>query len=347
MDSRKVLYFLELLNNETSGHADELAELFSRALDENEDVVRLKSLLTDYVYYREGGDTLKEKGSEIIEAVYSAPAKALETLPHLKHMLERIEKEVEICDELMRSPFPFNDIISVLKKKDTMAYLSVLKTIAGASVYLMMLYGGMEPTRALTWADTGGIQEMVHAVNAELLPALCRVKRPEYSWVIRRKRLGGKALLGGDGYVLSYESARSVETVCRNLNKEPIGTHAFLNVSAYESGTYDVPFCWGTGNIISITPDNALLSLQKDVATKLRAPQGAELYRKLPTPFECVKQLADGRIFCISPENLLLAMNQWEMGYEIEKRKQTHNCLICGKHIAGNRLACSSHFITG
>ena len=29
MDSRKVLYFLGLLNRETSGHADEIAEIYS------------------------------------------------------------------------------------------------------------------------------------------------------------------------------------------------------------------------------------------------------------------------------------------------------------------------------
>lgn len=34
MDSKKVLYFLGLLNRETSGHTDEIAEIYKRALDE-------------------------------------------------------------------------------------------------------------------------------------------------------------------------------------------------------------------------------------------------------------------------------------------------------------------------
>ena len=121
---------------------------------------------------------------------------------------------------------------------------------------------------------------------------------------------------------------------------------AFLNIDAYESGEYDVPFCWGIGNIVSASPDTAILFLQNSVATKLRSPQSSELRRKMPTPLECAKQLSDGAMFCITPDELLLTMNQWQVGHEIEERKRTHNCLFCGKHVDGNRLVCSSHFTT-
>lgn len=346
MDSKKVLYFLNLLNRETSGHTDEIAEIYKRALDENDDVTRLKMLLNDYIYYREIGNALYKNGEEMLDKIYAMPSKALDILPQIKQAHESIDNEVGVCDELMHSPLPFSETITVLKKKNTIAYMSALKMIASTSVYLMTLYAGLEPIKNLTWDDTVGIQEMIYAVNRKFLPSLCRVKRPDYSWIIRRKRLGGGALFGGDSYYLSYENARSVEVLCSALHKEPIGTHAFLNIDAYESGECDVPFCWGIGNIVSASPGTAISFLQNSVATKMRSPQAAELKRKMPTPFECVKQLSDGAMFCITPDDLLLAMNQWQVGHEIEERKRTHNCLFCGKHVDGNKLVCPSHFTT-
>ena len=315
-------------------------------MDENDDVIRLKILLNDYTYYREIGNALYKNGEEILDKVYAAPSKALDILPQLKQAHESIDNEVRVCNELMLSPLPFSETITVLKKKDTIAYMNALKMIASTSVYLMLLYAGLDSIKNLTWNDTVGIQEMIYAVNTKFLPALCGVRRPNYSWIIRRKRLGGRALFGGDSYYLNYENTRSVEVLCSALHKEPIGTHAFLNIDAYESGEYDVPFCWGIGNIVSALPDTAIMFLQNSVATKLRSPQASELRRNMPTPLECAKQLSDGAMFCITPDELLLSMNQWQVGHEIEERKRTRNCLFCGKHVDGNKLVCSLHFTT-
>lgn len=346
MDSKQVLFFLSLLNDKTDGYADDLAEIYKRALDENDDVIRLKMLLNDYIYYRETGNALYKNGEKLLDRIYSTPSKALELLPQLKQAHESIENEVEICDALMRSPFPFSDAITVLRKKDTIAYMMALKAIASSCVYLMALYAGLEPIKHLTWDDTAGIQEMIYAINTKFLPALYRVKRPNYSWVIRKRRLGGRALFGGDNFYLRYESTRSVETLCHGLNKEPIGIHSFLNVDAYESGEDETPFCWGIGNILSVSPRDAIQLLQRDITDMVRSPRADELKRKMPTPLACIEQLADGTTFCITPDVLVLAMNRWQTGHEIEERKRTHNCLFCGKHTSGGKLVCSHHFTT-
>ena len=346
MDSRKVLYFLELLNRETNGYTDKIAEIYKRALDENDDIEHLKMILNDYVAYQETGGALFKNGQELLENIYAMPSKALDILPQLKQAHESIDNEIRICDELMHSPFPFSETVPVIKKKDTLSYMKARKMIASTSVYLMVLYAGMNPIKNLTWDDNVGMQEMIYTVNTKFLPSLCEIHRPDYGWIIRRKKLGGKALFGGDGYYLSYENIRSIEVLCSTLNKEQIGTHAFLNVDAYEAEECEVPFCWGTGNIVSVSPDTAILLLQNDVVTKLRSPQTVELKRKMPTPMDCVRQLSDCKMFCITPDELLLAMNQWQVGHEIEKRKETHNCLFCGKHVDGNKLICPSHFTT-
>lgn len=344
MDTRKVLYFLGILNRETNGYADEIAEIYKRALDENDDVILLKRLLNDYIYYGERGKTLYQNGTEILDRLYAAPSKSLEILPRLKQVQKSIEDEARACHGLMRSPLPFSAAVTVLRKKDTTAYMAALKMVAGTCVYLTALYEGLASLKGLIWYDAVGIQEMVYAVNTKFLPALCSVSRPSCSWVIRKGPMGGKALFGGDCFYLYYESTERIEALCGNLRKEPMGTHAFLNTDAYEFGENDVPFCWGTGNLLSVTPDHALQFLQNGVATRVRSPQGQELKRKMPSPIECIRQLTDGEMFCITPDELLLAMNQWQSGYEIESRIRTHNCLFCGKYVDGNQLVCSAHF---
>ncbi len=344
MDSTRVLYFLDLLNKETSGHTEELAQLYNRALNEHDDVVRLKAYLDDYNFYREIGGDFKQKGEVLIKEVYSSPDNVLELLSRVKQAHEAIENEVRACNDLMRSPWPFNDIITVLKKKDTIAYMQALRMIASTSVYLVSLYSGFGQLRNLTWNDNVGIQEKINLINTKFLPILCDANISSRTWVIRRKHGGGRTLFGSDFFALSYEDADMVEMECSQYAREPIGTHAYLNVTAFITGETDIPFCWGVGNLVSFSPENALMYLQRNVTDVLRAPGIAELMEPMPSPYECARRLSEGNPFCISPDVLVKAMNQWYMGHDIEERKKTHNCLFCGKHITGNRLVCQSHF---
>lgn len=346
MDSRKILYFLGILEKETNGHSAEIADIFKRALDENDDIQSVKSSLNAYIFFREIGNALHHDSEELLNKIYSSPLEALKLLPEIKQSKEKMENTVRACNELICSPFPTTETISILRKKDIISYLEVFKMIASASAYLMLVYEGIDAVKDLVWSDAVGVQEAFYSINTRFIPALCAVKRPNYGWIIKKKRLGGRALFGGDSFYLSYESSRSIQFQCKALNKEPIGTHAYLNVDAYEAGECDIPYCWGIGNIVSASPEKALSFLQNDVVTSLRTPQIGELTKKIPPPFECAKQLADGKMFCITADELLQAMNRWLVGNEIEKRKKGHNCLFCGKYIDGNKMVCSSHFIT-
>ncbi len=344
MDTNRVLYFLELLTKESSGHDAELRRLFQAALDENDDVSEFRALRTSHEFYHKSGADLCGEGERLLKELYAAPTRALEILPELRQASERIEAEARICEDLMRSPTPFTDMIAVLRKRTIPSHVAALQTIAAVCVYLVLIYAGPEPIKDLTWNDAVGIQEMIYAVNTGYLPALCGVRQPAKSWIIRKDRMGGGALFGGDCFYLTYESTSHVELLCSALNRERIGTHAFLNVDAFEAGLDDVPFCWGVGNLVSVAPDRALSVLQRDIATRLRCPGPAELSRKLPAPAECMRQLSDGLPYCITPDELALAMNRWQIGHEAAVRRKNQVCLICGRHVNGNRRVCPSHF---
>lgn len=346
MRTNKVLFFLDFLTNQTQGCEEILADLYNRALDENDEVQALRKVLDDCFFYGEIGKSLRMDGLNIIQEIYNNPTKALNHMSAVRQTYQRIENEMGLCSEMMKSPLPFSTTIPVLKRKETNAYMTALKKIASTCVYLMLLYNGVDSVKNLTWDDRCGVQEMIYSMNTRFLTGLCNTKRPHFSWVIRKKKLGGRALFGGEAFYLSYENTRKVEILSGALHKEPIGTHAFLNIDAYETNELDVPYCWGLGNIVSATPDNAVTYLQHDIATGTRNPSWNDVKRNVPTPLECIKQLSDGNRFCISPDELVLIMNQWEIGHEIDKRKKMHNCLFCGRHISGVKMVCDSHFIS-
>ena len=344
MNTDKVLYFLDMLAANTSGKEHEIADLYTRVLNESEEVNTLKSYLNDYDYYRETGQSLYGSGLELYNRVFAEPSKALELMPQIRQMTQKIKNQADTCLALLLSPEPFINPVDVIKSKDTIACMTAYRTIAAVCVYLIALYEGPEAIRELNWIDTAGIQERIYAVNTKFLPALCKTVRPSYWWVIRKKRLGGKALFGGDAFYLSYETPGMIEIITSTLHKEPIGTHSYLNIRAFEAEENDVPYCWGIGNLVSVTPAMGLDLLGGGITVSTRCPNTAELSKKLPAPGELLRTLTDGGIYCISPDELLTAMNRWETGRFIQSRKRSNNCLFCGKYVGPGRLVCPSHF---
>ena len=346
MDSRKVLSFLNFLNSKTINHKETLADLYKNALDEDDTISHLKHTLNTSAFYNEKGHRLYRDGNAMINTVYSSPVKALDVLPRLHQISDLIDSEMERSSNLLSSPFPFDESINVLNNNDITVYIQFFRRIASTCVYLIALYSGLDAIRDLTWNENDGIQEMVYLVNTKFIPALSTVYRANNYWMIRRRRFSGSSVFGGGGFSLTYESIKSVDYQCSNLRTEAIGTHIFLNIDAYERDIVDVPYCWGTGNLLSCSPNNALGFLQKDIVTKIRAPEEQELKYRMPTPLECVKYLSGGKMFCITPDDLVKAMNQWKIGQEIERRKNNGICLFCGKPTGRGRLVCSSHFTT-
>lgn len=345
MDTSRVLFFLNALSSNTSGHNEELADMYRRALDENDDIKLLKTLYENCNFYGELGRSASKSVEQKLKSVYIDVQHALEILSDIKIENEAMLQEISRCDALMHSPYPFRDSISVLKKQSVPGYMEALTTIAGACVYMLLLYSGPDGINYLQWEDTTGIREKLYAVNTKFLPAILGLRIPGYYWVIKRKALGGKNLFGGYGFYLSMESTRKVDLMASTYQTERIGTHAFLNIRAFDTGENDIPLCWGTGNLTSLTPDIALRVLGKRLITDLRAPSVRELQKPMPAPAVLMHILSDGYHYCITPDELVKSMNQWQTGHEIEIRKASGRCLFCGRQLKRRTLICPEHFL--
>lgn len=344
MDTSRVLFFLDLLSSNTSGHGEELADMYRRALDENDDVKTLRSLYEDCVFYGELGRSASGSAEQKLKSVYVDVHHALDILSDIKIENEAMLHEIARCDTLMRSPYPFRDSVTILKKKSVPGYMEALTAIAGACVYMILVYKGPEGIKYLQWEDKAGFREKLYAVNTKFLPAVLELRTPGYYWVIKRNTVGGKALFGGHGFYLSMEPARDMELMARAYQTERVGTHAYLNVGAFSSGENDVPLCWGAGNLTSLTPAIALQALGNSLITGLRTPNFMELQRQTPSPSVLMQILSDRHHYCITPDELVKAMNQWQAGHEIESRKAAGRCLFCGRQLRRKTLVCPEHF---
>lgn len=167
MDTKKVIYFLNMLRSETTGRDAELNQLYGAAISEDEDVVKLDSFLNDYMFFSGVGRTLHDNGSQLIDKLRANPYDALQTMQNIQQMNEMIANEASLCSNLLRSPEPFTDNITVLPKKDTMDHIEALKQTANSAAYLMILYGGMSAVKDLTWPTNAGLQEYIYTVNTK------------------------------------------------------------------------------------------------------------------------------------------------------------------------------------
>ena len=352
MNSSRLLYFFDLLNKETSGYTVEIANLIEKALDEDDDLNLLRDYRDNYSFEHEMGKSLYDEAASYYKQIYDNPALAISLKQQVRHVNERIGKDIARCKQVMANPWPTDEDLTVISNRDRASYLEALERIAATCIYLIAIYEGMDSLKGLkdhwSYNVNAGVQERQFNVNHYFLPALCNMKRPEYAWIIRKSSMGGKAFFTGDYFTLSYEPISDVEQKCNIYTKrEPIGSMAYLNYEAYEDGMNEIPYCWGYGNIVSFTPANAIKMLSTNAVTKLRAPEISEYGEaKFPTPIGCVKKLAGGtgNEFCITPDDLVNAMNQWISGHEYIRRKSEKRCVVCGRLLIKENLICTNHF---
>lgn len=342
MDAKKIIYLLGLIHSETGRNGAELASLYQRALDEDDDIIELKSLKDDYSYFNQGGDLLYQSARGVLDEIYSNPHRALDYFPKLRQCTRNIFNNVMEDRDSLLGPRPLIGSIKVIKKSEIEIHKRVLEDIASTCVYLLLLYKGWDSVKNLNWIDEAGIHERLHAVNLVFLPALSKISKVEECWVIRKQKVKSPNFFGGDFFYIEYKEKRMMLEFFRSTKYQYIGSYSYINLYPDSSGD-DQPYCWGIGNLLSFNPLQALSTFRNSMVTKLRTPTSEELSRPLPSTNKCLRVLTDGNNYCIGPEDLLRAMNQWQVAHETNARINSKRCLFCGGALDGNRVICSKH----
>ena len=345
MNNDRVIFFLNLLDRNTSGYEEEIDTLLINAINEDDRVEKLKSLLSNYHFISSLGENLKNEAEYALKELQLYPEKYSEIFIKIEQAYEKINSEIVNTELLMDSPYAFSQPIQVISKKNYPIYVDMLKIIVNSCVYLLVLYGGSERVSSFHWNESAGFRELLNETNQRYIPALKTINLPDYGWTITKRHLGGDAIWGGDAFYIAYEPYNLIQIRANHIKSEKLGPYFYLNVEAFESNYNNVPYCWGKGNVLSFNQTNAIQAcLQNTLVTELRVPSSDELQRKIPIPMEVAKTLANNKDFCISAEQLLLAMNQWIVGREIHNRRIQHKCLICGNTLENDSMVCRSHF---
>ncbi len=252
MDTKKILYLVELLREETEGMDRELDLIYSRALAEHEEVKNLEFYLNNYSFFGSTGSSIYKKSSSLLDEVYRSGEDLLENLKRIKQISQLIYREGELCEELLLEPLPFKDDFTVIEKKMIQHYIKAMEEIASTIVYLLVLYNGLDALSGLYFSEINSLTESIYLINKIFLPKIKTIKRPDYAWLITKRDFHSDILFDGEGFCLEHLSVNSIEYFNRNYRTEQISTHIYLNVDAFEKEEKNIPYCWGVGNILSV-----------------------------------------------------------------------------------------------
>lgn len=344
MDTRSVLCFLNLLNQETSDVKDEIATLYEKALDENDDVIQLKKYMNEYLVGAEGKLLLSE-GRDALDQLYSDPVSALCHLDRVRHVWRTYEYETNLGREgIILNPLPTDEKLSVLEKAEVKTIEELYQAIVRSGTYLLTVYEGIESVRQLgDLQKQGDIFDLVHRANMILLPLLQNCSNRAPNWLIHRSK---DEMFGDSYFELEWVSQKKIET----LRQTTIGVQRMNGLSFFDPDALfrtgsDKPVCWGTGNLVSFSPKEVFDRIRSPLLTQLRVPNENELSRVMPPPQKMLKYLSDNKEYVIRPCELLLALNRWNTGHSIMVNKMTHTCLVCGRKIETENLTCGNHFV--
>ncbi|MFR3443042.1 MAG: hypothetical protein ACLTSP_10025 [Coprococcus sp.] len=343
MDTRRVLYLINMLKDGSSGKQEKLAELYDRSLQESDEYQQLCSILDSYSFVGSAGTSIQEHGNDLIHKMTEEPENIIQILRETQQLNELISSEIRHNEQLMDYPGAFTEEIHVVPKVNLDAYNQFLVSVAAACTYIIAVengYGGLE---SLSWSENYNFTEKLSSVNTAYIPTLLELKYNTPPWMIYRRPASNNFVFSPYEYVLRYITTDELNKWI--LAEEYIEISPFLYGSPRRAGDTDlgIPIYLGIGNVISTKPLESLRLLQTGVGFRMAHPGGSMFLKRVPFLPEMLNRLASGSACIVEPEELTSVMNQWDAGYYINSNIQNHKCIICGEKLLGNDQVCRYH----
>ncbi|MBR4513775.1 MAG: hypothetical protein IKO61_02680 [Lachnospiraceae bacterium] len=344
MNNKKIVYLVNLLTNEVEGKENELMDIYKRAVEADEDYVHLIDVLSSYVFYRGEGKLLLEEGNTLLKEIMEKPHEGIDTLRKMRQLTQKIEAESNYFDTVIRRPNPALDQISVLNKAKLRSYNSALDGIASSIMFILLMTEGYLGIKTLFYADDYTMQDRLNAINNDFLVKLLRSKRMPSVWAIKRRFLKSEYSFTDIEYVLTGMGYDEFCSLRRQVKMKRINANVYMNGSAFRENAFEIPIYIGIGRIISEEPSKCLPMIKGGVMTDFDYP-ALSLYKSpIPVMDEMLKRATGGSMYVLEPERVVDLMNQWESGYNINRRRAERRCLLCGNYL-DRGLACPSHFV--
>ena len=342
MEYKRTMYLLSLLHSATEGSKKErIGELFKQAVTSTNEYQRLKKLLQSVSFLGIDGADKHDESELTLQKTIADITNPTNNIKHLDLLIQQIENELKKADGLLSSASFFDDDFIAVKSESVDLYNRFYRTLANCTCYYLISQFGVKAIRNLTFNNKAGFQDTVRLVNQQYGNELFmsyQTKKP-LTWKITKTSFAEDNFISYEGYKLEY-----TETPLSSLLQK-VQVDEYYRLSPYvfaaTSPAVQTPFV-GIGNIIGIDAINGLALLDSEIVTSLPVSAFA-------TEFEpndllgAIKSSLNTDSYCISPEDLIAALNRQKLSDTVAKRRRENKCFFCGKSTF-TRVACKEHF---
>lgn len=342
MEYKRTMYLLSLLHSATEGTKKErIGELFKQAVTSTNEYQRLKKLLQSASFFGIDGADKHEESEQALQKAIADISNSADNIRHLELLIHQIENELVKSDKLLSSPCFFDDDFIAVRSEDVDPYNRFYRTWANCICYYLISQFGVKAIRNLTFNNKAGFQEVIRLINQQYGNELFmsyQNKKP-LTWKITKASFSEDNFISYEGYKLEYS-----ETPLSSLLQK-VQVDEYYRISPYvfaaTSPAVQTPFV-GIGNIVGVDAINGISLLDSEIITSL--PVSA-----FKTDFEpnnllgAIKCALNTDSYCISPEDLIAALNRKKLSDTVAKRRRENKCIFCGKALS-TRVACKEHF---
>ncbi len=342
MEYKRTMYLLSLLHSAAEGSKKErIGELFKQAVISTNEYQRMKKLLQSVSFLGIDGADKHKESEEILKKTIADITNSTDNIKHLDLLIQKIENELSKADDLLSSSSFFDDDFIVVKSESVDLYNRFYRTLANCICYYLISQFGVKAIRNLTFNNKAGFRDITRLVNQqygnELLMSY-QMKKP-LTWMITKTLFVEDNFISYEGYKLEYTEI----PLSSLLQKTQVDEYKRLApyVFAATSSAVQIQFV-GIGNIVGIDAINGVALLDSEIVTTLPVSAFA-------TEFEpndllgTIKRSLNTDSYCISPEDLIAALNRQKLSDTVTKRRRENKCIFCGK-ATFTRVACKEHF---
>ncbi len=342
MEYKRTMYLLSLLHSAADGSKkDRIGDLFKQAVTSTDEYQHLKKLLQSVTFLGYDGADKHEESEKTLQDTILGINNPTENIKHVDLLIQQIENELKKADRLLSSPSFFEDDFIAINSESVELYNKYYRTLANCICYYLISQFGVKAIRNLTFNHKAGFQDVVRLVNQQYANELFmsyQSKRP-LTWKITKASFVEDNFITYEGYKLEY-SETPLSTLLQKVQVDE-----YYRISPYvfaaTSPAVQSPFV-GIGNIIGIDANNGLSLLDSEIITTLPVAAFSSSFE--PNDLTgAIKRALNTDSFCISPEDLVAALNRQKLSETVAKRRQENKCIFCGKNTF-SRVACREHF---
>lgn len=343
MNTKSVLYLIELLKKNTLGEEEALKDIYLKAVSDSDEYLELINNLENNLFFGVTGKSIQEEGNRYVKEVRQNPDNVMELMKEIQQFNELVESDIKKGKSRIEYPGSFLEEINIVEKNKIEIYDLFFSQLASVITYIIAMEEGFEGLNNLFWKADSGLTNKIHSINNTFLPKLLSIDNSLQPWAIYKVLNKNDIKFCPYEYQLKYISSEQYEELINRSDYKLVMPMKYGNARVFGEDVVDVPIYCGKGNFVSSNPLEAIDLLHLGVVTKPKNPNSSMTYNKAPFIDVLIKTISYKSACIFSPQSITSVLNQWDNSLYIQKNINNHKCLLCGEPLNYGTV-CQSHF---